>query len=119
MLAAVESVIQRQPIVALFDGFACVFQRIVGGDELVVRVLVRARSASRIDRALRLLHLLFGWVVSAGKREERRSQHDHAAARANARHVSSIARWSETAFSYQPSAFGSSLIKMLSGDRSR
>lgn len=74
VLAAVHGVAERQSIVAIGDGLARLLQGILGRDEFVMRVLGRAGCARGVDRALRLLHLVFGGIVAAGRRQEREDQ---------------------------------------------
>src|SRR5947209_15578399 len=54
------------PYTTLFRSVARLLQRVLRGDELVVRVLVSAHRACRIDRALGLLHLLFRRLSAGG-----------------------------------------------------
>ena len=67
-LAAVQRVVQRQPIVALRDGFLRLLQRLDGGLVLVGGVTIGARRPCGIDRALGLIHLS-RWRRAASRAE--------------------------------------------------
>ncbi len=67
-LAAVQCVVEREPIIALGDGVLCFFQGILRGCVLVARVAVGAGRPRGVDRALRLLHLFLRGIAAACER---------------------------------------------------
>ena len=72
-LAAVERVVQRQPIVALLDGVVRVLQRLDGRGEFLGGVPIGAGGARRIDRVLRLLDFFVGRIAATGDETTRAS----------------------------------------------
>ena len=65
---AVERVVEREPVVALFDGESRVLERLVGGVEFVGGVAVGAGGPSGLDRTARLLNLSVGRIAAARNR---------------------------------------------------
>src|SRR5262249_40373643 len=55
-LAGVQPLVQRLAVIPLIARLARALERALGRGELLVRVLVGAGGARRVDRALRLLH---------------------------------------------------------------
>ena len=60
LLAALERVVERQPVVADRDRFVGVFERVDRGGVLSCCVPVGAGRAGGVDRALGLIHFLVG-----------------------------------------------------------
>jgi NAD-dependent deacetylase len=68
-LAAVECVVQREPIIAVGHCSARAVERINRGLVLVGGVLLGTGGASRVDGALRLVQFLLGRVAAGGQDE--------------------------------------------------
>ncbi len=69
-LAAVERVVEGEAVVARRHRRAGARQRGLRGGEFFGGVHVGAGGTRRVDRALRLLHLLVGRVAAARRREQ-------------------------------------------------
>src|SRR3954468_20477354 len=113
-LAAVERVVQRQPVVTLLDGFVGVLQRLLRRGELLVRVLIGAGRARRVDRALRLLHFFLRWIAAAGGRAQKEG--DDQRQRARAVHPPKYTSKCRRARADSPFAVRCSTMKELSPD---
>ena len=72
-IAAVERMIQRQPVVALCNGVVRVFEGFNRRSVLFGGVAIGAGSPRRINRTLRLIHFA-GGRRSAGNQEEPRAK---------------------------------------------
>ncbi len=75
LLAAVDGVIQRQPVVTLSHGVGRILERGGRGSELGRCVAIRARSARGIDRALGLIHFS-GRRIAAGRSKHAGNEQD-------------------------------------------
>lgn len=71
-IAAVERVVQGEPIVALRDSVLRVLQRLDGGVVLLGRITIGACGTRRVDGSLRLIHL------ARGRRGATRGEHTQA-----------------------------------------
>ena len=102
-LSGIERAVEREPIVALIDGFRGVFQSGFSGGEFFGGVQIRARPARRFDCAAGLLQFLVRRTAARGHDSERRSRGDRLQGTAHRRHP----------FKY---TFGCSTMKELSPD---
>ena len=66
-LAAVERVVQRQPVIALLGGLFSPPHGVGGGLQLLGRVLLRTGGLGGVDCALRLVHFLEGRLRTRGE----------------------------------------------------
>src|SRR5262249_14184257 len=73
-LAGVERGVERLPVVALIHRLVRALQRVLGGGELLARVLIRAGGARGVDRALGLLHFLVRRIAARRGRRRRRDE---------------------------------------------
>ena len=84
-IAAVERIVQRQPIVALRDGVLRALQRLDGGVVLLGGVAIGARGSCGIDRALGLIHFP-RWRRGATRGEKGRTEKCETHERRTTRH---------------------------------
>jgi DNA repair protein RadC len=85
-IAAVQRIVQREPIVALRDRLLRALQRLDGGVVLLGGVAIGTRGPCGIDRALGLIHLS-RWRRGATRGEKRRAEKRETHERNTTRHL--------------------------------